>query len=173
MDQTGAFEAKVLLELGDSGGRYLVYSSTEEPDYEDDWLLDIRLYSRSFRADRASIIHDQLGLANQHLRDHLAARRKFFDNKQRLEKLQSLVASNDMDVDLDRKMIAVTAKADQPEWFNIIRTFFHEFTSTGNHDAIDLDSPPDMWLRSKNMIWMIPSGRWPSRCLDTARRIQA
>jgi len=147
LDQTGAFEAKVLLELSNPEGRYLVYTPAEEPDFEEDWLLDIRLYSHSFRADRASIILDQLGLANQHLRDHLALRRKFFDNKQRLEKLQSLVASNDTDMDLDRKMIAVTAKADQPEWFNIIRTLFHEFTSIGNGDVIDLDSPPDTWLQ--------------------------
>ncbi len=41
------------MERDDSDGRYLVYSSTEEPDYEADWLLDIRLYSRSFRADGA------------------------------------------------------------------------------------------------------------------------
>jgi 16S rRNA G527 N7-methylase RsmG len=35
---------------------YLLYAPTEEPDYEADWLLDIRLYSRSFQADHASII---------------------------------------------------------------------------------------------------------------------
>ena len=57
-------------------GRYLVYSPAEEPEYEDDWLLDIRLYSRSFRADRASIILQDLGLSSQHLREHLADRTK-------------------------------------------------------------------------------------------------
>ena len=147
LDQMGAFEVKIRIERDDTEGRYLLYSPTEEPDYEADWLLDIRLYSRSFRADRASIILDQLGLANQHLRDHLAARRKFFDSKQRLEKLKPLVASNDTDVDLDRKMIAVVVKAEQPEWFNIVRTIFHEFTAMGNGDAIDLDKPPDTWLQ--------------------------
>ncbi len=165
LDQTGAFEAKVLLEQGDPEGRYLVYTPAEEPDYENDWLLDIRLYSHSFRADRASIILDQLGLANQHLRDHLALRRKFFDNKQRLEKLQSIVSSNDTDVDLDRKMIAVTAKADQPEWLNIIRTLYHEFTNIGNGDSIDLDSPPDAWLQIEKydldgFFWQIAKSKF-------------
>ena len=87
LDRVGAFEAKIRIERGDPEGRYLLYAPTEEPDYEADWLLDIRLYSRSFRADRASIILDQLGLANQHLRELLASRRKFFDSKQRLQKL--------------------------------------------------------------------------------------
>ena len=91
LDQTGALEAKMRMEQDDPEGRYLLYSPTEEPDYEADWLLDIRLYSRSFRADRASIILDELGLANQHLRDHIAARRKFFDSKQRLQKLKEIV----------------------------------------------------------------------------------
>ncbi|MFH1123002.1 MAG: BREX-1 system phosphatase PglZ type A, partial [Pseudomonadota bacterium] len=146
LNQIGAFKAKIRIERDDPKGRYLLYAPTEEPDYEEDWLLDIRLYSRTFRADRASIILDQLGLANQHLREHLAARRKFFDGKQRLEKLQPLIAPDDTDFDLDRKMIAVVTKADQPEWFTIIRTLFHEFTNT-NGEEIDLDKPPDAWLQ--------------------------
>ncbi|MCK4485408.1 MAG: hypothetical protein KAU38_01430, partial [Desulfobacterales bacterium] len=81
LDQVGALKLKIRIELEDPEGRYLLYAPTEEPDYEADWLLDIRLYSRSFRADRASIILDQLGLSNQHLREHLAERRKFFDSK--------------------------------------------------------------------------------------------
>lgn len=145
LDQVGALEAKVLIEKDDPEGRYLVYAPSEEPRYEADWLLDIRLYGRSFRADRASIILDQLGLASQHLRDHLSARRKFFDNKQRLQKLQSLVAPDDTDIDLDRKMISVIAKSDQPEWFTIIRTLFHEFTVRENGEDIDLDAPPIVW----------------------------
>ena len=78
---------------GGTHGKFLLYAPTEEPDYEDDWLLDIRLYSRSFRADRASILLQELGLVNQHLRTHLADRRKFFDAKERLQKLKNLVAA--------------------------------------------------------------------------------
>ena len=51
---------KVRIEQDDPTGRYLLYSPAEEPDYEDDWLLDMRLYGRSFRADRASIILQEL-----------------------------------------------------------------------------------------------------------------
>jgi uncharacterized protein (TIGR02687 family) len=151
LDQIGALEAKIRIERGDPEGRYLLYAPAEEPDYEADWLLDIRLYSRSFRADRASIILDQLGLASQQLREHLAARRKFFDGKQRLQKVQPLVAPNDTDLDLDRKMIAVVVKADQPEWFTIIRTLFHEFTIRKDGNDIDLDSPPEVWVQVEKL----------------------
>ena len=91
LDEIQSFETKIKIEREDPTGRYLIYSPTEEPNYEDDWLLDIRLYSRRFRADRASIILQQLGLANQHLREHIAARIKFFDNKERLKRVQPLV----------------------------------------------------------------------------------
>jgi hypothetical protein len=39
-------------------------------------------------------------------------------------------------MDLDRKMIAVVVKADQPELFTIVRTLFHPYTDNG--DEIDL-----------------------------------
>ena len=145
LDEVGTFEAKIKIERDDPTGRYLVYSATEEPDYDDDWLLDVRLYSRSFRADRASIVLDQLGLVNQHLREHLAARRKFFDNKDRLKKVQPLVAAADTDTDLDRKMIGVVVKAEQADWFVIIRSLFHEFLAKNNGEDIDLDNPPEVW----------------------------
>ena len=143
LDREGAFQTKIRIEREEPEGKFLIYTPVEEPDFDDDWLLDIRLYSRSFRADRASIILDQLGLANQHLREHLAARRKFFDAKDRLQKLKNFVAADDTDADLDRKMIAVVVKADQPEWFDMIRTIFHAFTET--NDEIDLDEPPAVW----------------------------
>src|SRR5207245_3607944 len=104
LDQEPALGVKIRLERDDPAGKYLLYSPAEEPDYETDWLLDIRLYSRSFRADRASILLDELGLKNLHLRQHLADRRKFFDSKERLQKLKLLVVPDDTATDLDRKM---------------------------------------------------------------------
>ena len=158
--------------------KFLLYAPTEEPDYEDDWLLDIRLYSRSFRADRASILLQELGLVNLHLRTHVSDRRKFFDAKDRLQKIRNLVAPDDAATDLDRKMIAVVAKADQPELFNIVRTIFHAFATVdhgrnternaGNNlsssvadkdhatDEIDLDSPPEAWTQIEKFDLDVP-----------------
>jgi hypothetical protein len=65
LDEVGALEAKIRLEREEPNGKLLLYAPTEEPDYEDDWLLDNRLYSRSFRADRASILLQDPGLTSQ------------------------------------------------------------------------------------------------------------
>ena len=145
LDEVSALETKRRLERDDPEGRFLLYSPTEEPDDDDDWLLDIRLYSCSFRADRASILLDELGLEHHSLREHLAERRTFCDNKDRLQKFKALVASNDTAEDLDRKMLAVVVKADQPELFTIIRTLFHTLTEVEDRDEIDLGNSPLCW----------------------------
>jgi len=144
LDEVGALETKLRIEREDPGGRYLLYSPAEEPNFDEDWLLDIRLYSRSFRADRASIILDELGLAHQSVREHIALRRKFFDNKERVHKLKQLVSPADDAQALDRKMLAVVAKADQPEPFNILRTLYHALAKA---DELDLDEPPAAWIQ--------------------------
>ena len=142
LDQTGALDAKLKIERGEPDSKFLIYAPTEEPDYDNDWLLDIRLYGRSFRADRASIVLDELGLQSQHLRDHLALRRKFCDNKERLQRLKQLALPEDTADDLDRKMLAVIVKADQSELYNILRTLLHFYAEI---EDIDLREPVQAW----------------------------
>jgi len=142
LDKVGGLEIKIKLEREDISGRYLLYAPTEEPDFRDDWLLDIRLYSQSFRADRASLILNDLQLVNQSLRQHLYLRRKFFDNKDRVNKTRALVSPTDNALDLDRKMLAVVTKADHPELFDIVRTLFHAMIED---DEVDFDINPPAW----------------------------
>lgn len=144
LDQVGSIETKLRVERDEPDSKFLLYAPEEEPEFEDDILLDIRLYSRSFRADRSSIILDELGLARQSLRGHLALRRKFFDSKERLSRLRQLANPDDNELDLDRKMLAVVTKADQPELFNIVRTLFH---SMAEQDELDLEVPPPAWTQ--------------------------
>ncbi|MEO8275807.1 MAG: BREX-1 system phosphatase PglZ type A [Thermoanaerobaculia bacterium] len=142
LEKVAALELKIRLERDDPEGRYLLYSAGEEPDYEKDWLLDIRLYSKSFRADRASILLAELGLARPQMREHISRRRKFLDSKDRVRKLKALVEPNDDEITLDRKMLAVLAKASQPDLFNIVRTLFHSMVEAGE---LDLDQVPSSW----------------------------
>lgn len=142
INRNGSFETKILVEHEKPSTRFLLYTPEEEPEYQQDVLLDLRLYARSFRADRSSIIHNELGLANASVRDHLSLRRKFFDNKQRMAKLQPLVSADDNEADLDLKMMAVVCKADQPEFFNVVRTLFH---SIAEQESPDPRIAPPAW----------------------------
>ncbi len=139
LDEHPALAVKVRLEQEDPTGRYLLYAPVEPPEPEQDWLLDIRLYSVSFRADRASMLLAELGLTQQALRPHLAERARFFASRERLERLKKLVSPDDGALDLDRKLIAVLVKADQPEFFTVLIALF---------DAIpegNLDVSPPAW----------------------------
>ena len=139
LDEHSALAIKVRLEQEDTTGRYLLYAPFEIPEPNQDWLLDIRLYSQSFRADRASILLTELGLTQQSLRQHLADRAKFFANRERLARLKKLISPDDSALDIDRKIIAVLARADQPEFFNVLISLF---------DAIpkgNLDTFPPAW----------------------------
>ena len=66
--EVGGLSAKLRLERDDRIGKYLVYSQGEAPPAEEDWLLDIRLYSAQFHADMASLWLQELGLASLSLR---------------------------------------------------------------------------------------------------------
>lgn len=77
LDEIGALALKIKLELEDPEGRYLVYAPRPEPQPRDDWLLDMRLYGKTFHADKASIILNELGLVQQSLRPYLMRRKKF------------------------------------------------------------------------------------------------
>lgn len=90
LDDEPKLAIKKRLEMDDRTGQYLLYSPAAEPLPEDDWLLNIRLYSRIFRADAVSIQLDELGLINQSMREHLKRRSKFLRNKDRVEKLRKL-----------------------------------------------------------------------------------
>ena len=76
LEDVSLLELKVQLELEDPDGRYLLYSTLPVPQPDQDWLLDIRLYSKTFHADRASLLLNELGLNNQFMRDYLARRKK-------------------------------------------------------------------------------------------------
>jgi len=95
LEEVSVLAVKVHLEQEDPTGRYLLYAPFEPTEPDNDWLQDMSLYSASFRADRASMLLSDLGLAQQSLRQHLADRAKFFANRDRLERLKRLVSPED------------------------------------------------------------------------------
>ena len=59
---TNNFAAKKLLNEDDTTSNYLVYSPITYESLEDDWLLNIELYSEEFRADLISIWMNEMDL---------------------------------------------------------------------------------------------------------------
>lgn len=87
---TGAnyFAVKKLLGVEDTTGNYVVYCPLSYDKPEDDWLLDIRLYSEEYRADLISNWMDEMGLTQTvALRKQVKEYRKFFKASVRREKV--------------------------------------------------------------------------------------
>lgn len=153
LDQEGQFKTKMILEGDKPQQKFLIYSTDPIPDCEEDWLLDIRLYSYQFTADRASVLIDELGLKNHHLREHLNQRKKFFANKDRISGLKKRIAPEDTASEIDRKMLAVVVKSEHDDFLDVVRTLYHAMAGAGS-----LDELPAVWeqiekLKLEEVFW--------------------
>lgn len=128
-DRIGQLKTKVLIEIEKPEQKFIVYTPSQEPSHEDDWLLDIRLYSYQFHADRSSMIVVELGLQHRFLREHISKRIKFFNNKERFERLKKRVIPSDLEEDIDLKMMAVLVRSEGDSFFDIVNSLFSAFTT--------------------------------------------
>ena len=141
LDDMPALRVKLDIE-GAPDQRWLIYSAKPEPEPTKDWLLDVRMRSKSFRADTTSILLEDLGLTTQGLRQHLKERAKFLRAKDRVDRLKRMVLPGDGAQDLDRKMLAVLTRADQPELFAMLQRLYGAVVVDG---VADLSAEPKVW----------------------------
>ncbi|MCF8208255.1 MAG: BREX-1 system phosphatase PglZ type A, partial [Rhodoferax sp.] len=117
-------------------------SNQPEPEPAKDWLLDVRMRAKLFRADSTSLLLEDLGLLTLSLRQHLKDRAKFFRSKERQDRLKRLLLPNDSAMDLDRKMLAVLTRADRPELFAMLQQIYGAWVAD---DIADLSAVPKVW----------------------------
>lgn len=141
LDDMPALRVKLEIE-GAPDQRWLIYSAKPEPEPTKDWLLDVRMRSKSFRADTTSILLEDLGLTTQGLRQHLKERVKFLRAKDRVDRLKRMVLPGDGAQDLDCKMLAVLTRADQPELFAMLQRLYGAVVVDG---VADLSARPKAW----------------------------
>ena len=146
LDEIGQFKTKYLIELEKPDNKFLVYSKKQEPEYEDDWLLDMRLYNYQFRADSASIIVEELGLQEFHMVNHIRKRIAFFNNKEQFSKLKEIIKSDDTEREIDSKMIAVCAGSKTDDLNEVLYTLFYRIAQNG-----ELESMPEGWKKIERL----------------------
>jgi len=85
------FAVKKLLCADDLSSNFLVYSPLSFSRDDDNWLINIQLYSEEFRADLISIWIDEMGLASTPIiRKQVKSYRKFFNSKDRRAKVSAI-----------------------------------------------------------------------------------
>lgn len=173
LDQTPLLQVKLELEIAPTAN-WLLYSPAAVPEPVDDWLLDARLRGKAFSADTASMQLDELGLASHALRPHLKQRAKFLRAKDRAERLKRWVDPQDTAPDLDRKMLAVLARADTPDAAGIFLKVFAALAAdvAGGADLSAVPKPladmasnelePAFWALAKQEFGYASSAEPPS-----------
>ncbi len=151
--EVGGLSAKLILEREDTSGKYLVYSQGDQPVAEEDWLLDVRLYSSEFHADVASLWLQELELSSLYLRDHLKARAAFLGSQERRRKLKRHLENEDTESLIDLKMMAVIAGADVPNLFAVLGSLCHGHVVDGR---FDLDATPHALVTLEKMGLLEP-----------------
>ena len=88
--------------------RFLIYVPTARPADGENWLLDLLLQGYEYKADKASLALQDVGLPHGFLHiaeDHAA----YFLNAQRVQALKELIGKDDESRDIQLKMMAVLA----------------------------------------------------------------
>ena len=129
-----AFSVKKLLSVDDLTTNYLVYSPLAYNRLDDNWLLDVELYSEEFRADLISIWMDEMGIASSPaMRKQVKSYRVYFNAKDRRLKV---IAQNKVPVTPAQLHMAVMAaicglKDAQPN--QILRSVFRAGLDLNNN----------------------------------------
>ena len=124
LDQVAALSVKLDIERSPNQRR-LFYSTQPEPEPARDWLLDVRLRAKTFRADSTSILLEDLGLESLSLAPYLKQRNRFLRAKERVDRLKRLVLPGDTAEVIDRKMMAVLLRSDEPDSLAITTRLLH------------------------------------------------
>ncbi len=120
---TNAFEVKKTLCHDDTISNYLLYRPVSYEIYDDNWLLDIELYSEEFRADLISIWQNEIGvLEGPEFRKIMRTYRKFFKAKDRRQKLALQSKHIERASDLHLAVMSVICKLPEANKYTIIRS---------------------------------------------------
>ena len=107
---TNNFAVKKLLAVDDTESNYLLYSPCSYEALEDNWLLDIELYSEEFRADLISMWMDEMGLPKvSGLRSAIKPYRKFMNAKERRRRIMAQKTTPTTDAGLQLAIMAALA----------------------------------------------------------------
>lgn len=120
---SNAFDVKKTLCYDDTTSNYLLYRPVSYETYDDNWLLDIELYSEEFRADLISIWQNEIGiLEGPEYRKIIRTYKKFFNAKERRQKLSLQSKHIERASDLHLAIMSVICKLPEANKYTIIRS---------------------------------------------------
>jgi len=120
LSENNQFYTKHLLEEEDPTSSYLIYTNMEL-SLEDNWLADTVLYSKTFYADRISLILSDLQI-DPSLRAVIKKYEKFFNNKERFRKFQAFKIEAYSEETIELAIMSVLCNVRTPDFEAVLRT---------------------------------------------------
>ena len=131
---SNTFTAKKLLAADDTTTNYLVYSPLRYEKPEDNWLINIELYSEEFRADLNSIWMDEMGLpSNATVRRMVKQYRKFFNSIDRRKSVAAMAKNINTASQLHMAVMASICGIQDAQPAGIIRSILNESLEMDNN----------------------------------------
>lgn len=141
MTGRNTFAVKKLLSHDDPYGNYLAYCPISYESLEDNWLLDIQLYSEEFRSDLTSLWMDEMQISSKSsLRKTVKAYRKFFAAKERRAKVARQQEQIEQPVQLHLAVMAAITGAKSREPADIVQTLLEAGVAEDNRLYADLET---------------------------------
>lgn len=130
------YYVKKLLNVDDTASNYLIYSPLSYEDLEENWLLDMQLYSEEFRADLISMWMDEMGIPQTPaLRKGFREYRKFFNAQARRNKVKSLPTIPNSLAGLQLAIMAVLAGLKEAKPNRIIKAVLEAGLDIENNEV--------------------------------------
>jgi len=119
LTERNQFQTKYLLEEEDPTSSYLIYTNMEL-GMEDNWLADTVFYSKTFYADRISLILSELHI-DPSLRAVIKKYERFFNNKERFKKFSALNIENYSEQIIELSIMSVLCNVRTPDFEEVLK----------------------------------------------------
>lgn len=127
VQSTAPFGAKYRLLVEAPSTSFVVYLPFAEPRPQENWLLDLQTHATPFTADRATMLHQQLGLHERGLVVYLRAHVAFFGSKKRVAALDAIgVGPKATEADLRLALMCATVGQKTADAGEFLRTVLSE-----------------------------------------------
>lgn len=135
LNERNNFYTKYLLEEEDPSSHYLIYTNMEL-GVEDNWLFDTVLYSRTFYADKISLLLNDLNI-DISLRAVVKKHEKFFNNKDRYKKFKAYSIRNYTEEILEITIMSVLCNLKNPDFETVLKIVLLDSLIDGENKHIE------------------------------------
>ncbi|PAD85755.1 TIGR02687 family protein [Niallia circulans] len=130
------FQTKYLLEEEDPMSSYLIYTDTEL-GVEDNWLADTVFYSKTFYADRISLILSELHI-DPSLRAVIKKYERFFNNKERFRKFSALNIETYSEQIIELSIMSVLCNVRTPDFEEVLKAILMDTLDDNENKYLSL-----------------------------------